>query len=70
MTGRGLAFRRRLRRVLETLIVRSIPVPALALEIGAPLWWPSPLARHAQPEDEPRTGALIAERPALVSENV
>lgn len=31
--------------LLDTLIVRSILVPALTLEIGKPMWWPSKLSR-------------------------
>jgi RND superfamily putative drug exporter len=29
--------------MLDTLIVRSLLVPALTLEIGRPMWWPSKL---------------------------
>ena len=32
--------------LLDTLIVRSLLVPALTLEIGRPVWWPSRLAKH------------------------
>ncbi len=32
--------------LLDTLIVRSILVPALALDAGARVWWPSRLARR------------------------
>jgi RND superfamily putative drug exporter len=31
--------------LLDTLIVRSLLVPALTLEIGRPMWWPSKLSR-------------------------
>ena len=31
--------------LLDTFIVRSVLVPALALDIGPPIWWPSRLAR-------------------------
>ncbi|WP_438803296.1 MMPL family transporter [Frankia gtarii] len=31
--------------LLDTLVVRSILVPALTLDIGRPIWWPSRLAR-------------------------
>ncbi len=31
--------------LLDTLIVRSLLVPALTLEIGRPMWWPSRLTR-------------------------
>ena len=32
--------------LLDTLIVRSILVPALTLDVGARMWWPSNLARR------------------------
>ncbi|ONH29046.1 hypothetical protein BL253_17820 [Pseudofrankia asymbiotica] len=32
--------------LLDTLVVRSILVPALALDIGAAMWWPSRLGRR------------------------
>lgn len=31
--------------LLDTLIVRSLLVPALTLEIGKPMWWPSKIAK-------------------------
>lgn len=31
--------------LLDTLIVRSLLVPALTIEIGRPMWWPSKLSR-------------------------
>ena len=33
--------------LLDTIVVRSILVPALAHDIGKKIWWPSPLARGA-----------------------
>ncbi len=33
--------------LLDTILVRSILVPALSLEIGRKIWWPSKLARSA-----------------------
>lgn len=40
--------------LLDTIVVRSILVPALTLQIGARLWWPSKLARRREelPLDE------------------
>ena len=39
--------------LLDTFVVRSVLVPALALDIGDRVWWPSALARRtARPEDE------------------
>ncbi|ONI91769.1 hypothetical protein ALI144C_00565 [Actinosynnema sp. ALI-1.44] len=32
--------------LLDTLIVRSLLVPALAMDIGGRIWWPSKLAKH------------------------
>jgi RND superfamily putative drug exporter len=34
--------------LLDTIIVRSILVPALGTEIGRKIWWPSKLARAEQ----------------------
>ncbi|HMM43799.1 MAG TPA: MMPL family transporter, partial [Thermomicrobiales bacterium] len=48
--------------LLDTLIVRSILVPALTLDIGPHVWWPSRLARsHAVVRTE-RQAALPAPR--------
>ena len=39
--------------LLDTFVVRSILVPALALDLGDRIWWPSALAhRTARPDDE------------------
>jgi RND superfamily putative drug exporter len=38
--------------LLDTFIVRSILVPALVLDIGPKVWWPSPLAHEADRPDE------------------
>ena len=51
--------------LLDTLIVRSILVPALSYDIGPPIWWPSALARRGDPpppaevEDAPREPAPV-----------
>lgn len=34
--------------LLDTLLVRSVLVPALALDIGPRIWWPSALGRRAE----------------------
>ena len=34
--------------LLDTIVVRSLLVPALALDIGRKIWWPSALARGAE----------------------
>ena len=38
--------------LLDTLVVRSLLVPALCYDIGRATWWPSRLARR-RPEEEP-----------------
>jgi RND superfamily putative drug exporter len=46
--------------LLDTLVVRSLLVPALAHDIGARIWWPSLLAgtpgRHERTGRTGRTG--------------
>ena len=37
--------------LLDTLIVRSVLVTALNLDVGRHMWWPSSLAKQADPED-------------------
>lgn len=39
--------------LLDTFIIRSLLVPALAYTIGRRIWWPGKLARAAQPDDDP-----------------
>jgi RND superfamily putative drug exporter len=34
--------------LLDTFLVRSVLVPALTLDIGARIWWPSALARERE----------------------
>jgi RND superfamily putative drug exporter len=41
--------------LLDTLIVRSILVPALTLDVGKRMWWPSALA-HSVGDESPRSG--------------
>lgn len=48
--------------LLDTLVVRSFLVPALALDIGPRFWWPGRLARTVA--TEPSSGAA-AERPLV-----
>ena len=36
--------------LLDTLVVRSILVPALTFELGERTWWPSRFRREAPPE--------------------
>jgi RND superfamily putative drug exporter len=37
--------------LLDTLVVRSLLVPALTYDLGARIWWPHRLARGADPDD-------------------
>ena len=40
--------------LLDTFVVRSVLVPALAFDLGERMWWPSSLAdRRARPAVEP-----------------
>lgn len=46
--------------LLDTFVVRSILVPALVLDVGSRVWWPSSLADVAdRPEAEEGTGATL-----------
>jgi RND superfamily putative drug exporter len=38
--------------LLDTLVVRSVLVPALVFGVGSRVWWPSRLARRREPERE------------------
>jgi RND superfamily putative drug exporter len=40
--------------LLDTFIIRSTLVPALAYDIGRKIWWPSALSKAPQPESEPQ----------------
>ncbi|MBA2262135.1 MAG: MMPL family transporter, partial [Solirubrobacterales bacterium] len=57
--------------LLDTFIVRSILVPALVLDIGPKVWWPSRLAREdgsAPPRggDEASSGPEVVRQPQSV----
>jgi len=39
--------------LLDTLVVRSILVPALVLDIGDRTWWPSALWKRARGRSQP-----------------
>jgi putative drug exporter of the RND superfamily len=48
--------------LLDTFVVRSLLVPALAVHIGPRVWWPSRLAgQHAQPVPTQAAAARPAE---------
>jgi len=42
--------------LLDTFVVRSLLVPALAYDLGRVIWWPSRLAQHDRGEGEPQDG--------------
>jgi RND superfamily putative drug exporter len=42
--------------LLDTFLVRSVLVPALALDVGRRFWWPSALARDTRPPAGPSVG--------------
>jgi putative drug exporter of the RND superfamily len=46
--------------LIDTFLVRSLLVPALVLEIGDEIWWPSALARLAGPDRDTRAPGGIA----------
>ncbi|UPO78468.1 MMPL family transporter [Arthrobacter sp. Helios] len=43
--------------LLDTLVVRSLLVPALSYDIGQRIWWPSKLARLSKPDTPDKTTA-------------
>lgn len=43
--------------LLDTLVVRSLLVPALSYDIGQRIWWPSKLARLSTPDTPDKTTA-------------
>jgi putative drug exporter of the RND superfamily len=51
--------------LIDTFLVRSLLVPALMLEIGDEIWWPSALARQAGREREVRApgGVAVGNKP-------
>ncbi|TLM83211.1 MMPL family transporter [Pseudarthrobacter sp. NamE5] len=50
--------------LLDTVLVRSLLVPALAYDIGPRIWWPGRLARQELEERPGRAEALLEETPA------
>ncbi len=60
--------------LLDTLIVRSVLVPALVFDIGPRVWWPSALARkeetryrRGEADSVPRADERHPERPAALA---
>ncbi|OAE03290.1 efflux RND transporter permease subunit [Arthrobacter sp. OY3WO11] len=50
--------------LLDTVLVRSLLVPALAYDIGPRIWWPSKLGRQEVEERPDRDETLLAKTPA------
>ncbi len=51
--------------LLDTFLVRSVIVPALGLDIGRHIWWPSPLGRTdagSREHEDQRIGSRVAPR--------
>ena len=48
--------------LLDTLIVRSVLVPALTLDLDRRMWWPSMLSRRPR---QPATEAAVPGRAAV-----
>ena len=46
--------------LLDTFLVRSVVVPALAFDIGSRIWWPSRLQHEEHVETEGEVGARAA----------
>jgi RND superfamily putative drug exporter len=53
--------------LLDTLVVRSLLVPALAVDTGKRIWWPSRLSRQAGRSTSPGSGAEAGIRPTVGS---
>ena len=49
--------------LIDTFIVRSLLVPALVLEIGDRVWWPSTLAHGSGERRRDRSAGRIAVEP-------
>ncbi len=48
--------------LLDTFVVRSLLVPALAYDIGPKVWWPSRLSRAPRSIEDDRARSSVAER--------
>jgi RND superfamily putative drug exporter len=56
--------------LLDTLLVRTFLVPALTYDMGRPIWWPSRLARLAEPaarDGRGSTGGAVEDVPQPVA---
>jgi RND superfamily putative drug exporter len=54
--------------LLDTFVVRSVLVPALVLDIGPRVWWPSALARRSDATDKAGTAVEPARDQAAAAE--
>jgi putative drug exporter of the RND superfamily len=45
--------------LIDTLLVRSIVVPALTMSLGSRIWWPSKLWRQREDREEDRVGVPV-----------
>ncbi len=52
--------------LLDTLLVRTFLVPALMYDVGRPIWWPSRLARVAEPAGGGGDGGALEDIPQPV----
>lgn len=48
--------------LLDTILVRSVLLPALVIDIGDHSWWPSRLSRRPPPAEPPQREAPVRER--------
>jgi len=54
--------------LLDTFLVRSVLVPALVLQIGPKVWWPSALAKQQEPPGGPQADGRAPQAPVPVGE--
>nr|BFF11805.1 hypothetical protein GCM10025699_31080 [Microbacterium flavescens] len=46
--------------LLDTFVVRTLLVPALAYDLGARTWWPSALSRRDAPQPAPEVAERVS----------
>jgi RND superfamily putative drug exporter len=54
--------------LLDTFLVRSVLVPALVLQIGPKVWWPSALAKEQGPPGGPDADGRSRQVPVSVGQ--
>jgi RND superfamily putative drug exporter len=52
--------------LMDTLIIRTLLVPALSLDVGPKMWWPSRLARVGRAPISPAAPRVPAANPEAV----